>query len=134
MGQIANIAAHVYEKLGSGYSEEVYHRSMQVGLRLAGVRYDSKRVVELQYEGYYVGEAFPDLVVVLDSDKIVVELKAVMGVLGHAEEQQLRNYMDLLGVERGLLINFQQPGKKQGVTKLEVRELKPKAVDAAGGD
>ncbi len=91
MGQIADIAAHVYENLGSGCSEEVYHRSMQVGLRLAGVRYDSKRVVELQYEGHYVGEAFPDLVVTLESDKIVVELKAVMGVLGHAEEQQLRN-------------------------------------------
>ncbi len=41
--------------------------------------------------------------------------------------------MELLGVERGLFINFQQPGKKEDVTKLEVRDLKPQAVDAASG-
>ena len=79
MEQVVAIAKRVYEKLGSGYSEEVYHRSMQVGLRLAGLRYDSKKVVELQYEGHYVGEAFPDLVIVFESEKIVVELKAIMG-------------------------------------------------------
>ena len=123
MEQVVTIAKHVYEKLGSGYSEEVYHRSMQVGLRLAGLRYDSKKVVELQYEGHYVGEAFPDLVIIFESEKIVVELKAIMGSLGHAEEQQLRNYLNLLGATRGVLINFQQPGKTQGTTKLEKREL-----------
>ena len=62
---------------------------------------------------------------------IVVELKAVMGVLGHAEVQQLRNYMDLPGVRQGLLLKVQQPGKNQGVTELEVRKLKAKAADAA---
>jgi len=43
--------------------------------------------------------------------------------MGAAEEQQLRNYMKLLGIQRGLLINFQQPGKKPGKTKLEIREV-----------
>jgi len=45
------------------------------------------------------------------------------GELGASEEQQLRNYMTILNVQRGMLINFQQPGRKQGKTKLDIREL-----------
>ena len=59
----------------------------------------------------------------LRDGKLIVELKAISGVLGASEEQQLRNYMRLLNVGRGMLINFQQPGKKQGSTKLEIRML-----------
>ena len=33
---IAAIAHEVYRSLGSGFSEDVYDRTMQVGLRLAG--------------------------------------------------------------------------------------------------
>jgi PD-(D/E)XK nuclease superfamily protein len=43
--------------------------------------------------------------------------------LGASEELQLRNYLKLLNVKRGLLINFQQPGKKQGKTRLDIREV-----------
>jgi len=43
--------------------------------------------------------------------------------LGASEEQQLRIYMTILKVQRGMLINFQQPGRKQGKTKLDIREL-----------
>ena len=66
--------------------------------------------------------ATPDLVVHLGNGKLIVELKAISGELGAAEEQQLRNYMTILNVQRGLLINFQQPGRKQGKTKLHIRE------------
>jgi len=57
------------------------------------------------------------------SQKLILELKAISGELGASKEQQLRNYMSLLNVERGMLINFQQPGRKQGKTRLDVREL-----------
>ena len=60
---IRAIAEDVYETLGSGFPEIVYDRAMQVGLRLAGLRYDSQKVVELKYRDHYVGEGFPDLVV-----------------------------------------------------------------------
>jgi hypothetical protein len=45
------------------------------------------------------------------------------GIIGAAEEQQLRNYMTLLRIKRGLLINFQQPGKSPKKTRLEIREI-----------
>lgn len=119
---IRNIAEDVYKTLGSGFSEEVYD-AMQVGLRLANIGYEGQKVVELTYKDHYVGEGYPDLVVHLGNEKVVVELKAISGELGASEEQQLRNYMTILNVKRGMLINFQQPGRKQGKTELDIREL-----------
>jgi hypothetical protein len=52
----------------------------------------------------------------------VLELKAISGELGASEDQQLRNYLRILKIQRGLLINFQQPGKKPGKTRLDIRE------------
>jgi GxxExxY protein len=52
----------------------------------------------------------------------VVELKAVASELGASEEQQLRNYLRILNIERGLLINFQSPGRRAGTAELEIRE------------
>jgi GxxExxY protein len=60
---IRNIAEDVYKTLGSGFSEEVYDRAMQVGLRLANIGYEGQKVVELTYKDHYVGEGYPDLVV-----------------------------------------------------------------------
>src|SRR5947208_3311463 len=120
---IREIAEDVYKTLGSGFSEDVYDRAMQVGLRLAKIGYEGKKVVELKYKDHYVGEGYPDLVVHLGNEKLIVELKAISGELGASEEQQLRNYMTILKVQRGMLINFQQPGRKQGKTKLDIREL-----------
>jgi GxxExxY protein len=59
----------------------------------------------------------------LGSGNLIVELKAISGELGSSEEQQLRNYLRILNVKRGLLINFQQPGKKEGKTRLDIREV-----------
>jgi hypothetical protein len=53
----------------------------------------------------------------------LAKMKAISGELGASEEQQLRNYMTILKVQRGMLINFQQPGRKQGKNKLDIREL-----------
>jgi len=54
---------------------------------------------------------------------MVVELKAVGDELGASEEQQLKNYMKILKIERGLLVNFQQSGKNPRKTILETREI-----------
>ncbi|MFH0830995.1 MAG: GxxExxY protein [Parcubacteria group bacterium] len=55
--------------------------------------------------------------------RLVVELKAT-GKIGDKEEQQLRNYLHILGLNHGLLINFQAPGQNtKGRTKLEIQEV-----------
>lgn len=121
--EIKRIAKDVYRVLGSGFSEDVYDKAMQVGLRLAGFKYEGQKVVELKYKDHCVGEGYPDLVVRLGREKLIVELKAISGTLGASEEQQLRNYMKILNAKQGLLINFQQPGRNPKKTRLEMREI-----------
>jgi GxxExxY protein len=123
ISKIKAIAKDVYRVLGSGFTESVYDKAMQVGLRSAKIRYDSQKVVELLYKGHYVGEGYLDLIVYLGKERILVELKAVSGELGSAEDTQIRNYMRRLKIKHGLLVNFQQPGKKEGKTKLEFKEV-----------
>jgi len=121
--KIISIAKDVYRNLGSGYQEVVYDKAMQVGLRLVKIKYENQKVIELKYKDHCVGEGYPDLVVHLNGSKVIVELKAVGSEMGAAEEQQLRNYMKILKIKQGLLINFQQPGRKEGKTQLEIKEV-----------
>jgi len=122
--QIVRIAHHVYKTLGSGFEERVYENAVAVGLRLAKIPYQSQKVLEIAYRGHYVGEGYSDLIVGRGTSRIVVELKATGGKLGDKEEQQLRQYLKILGIKQGLLINFQAPGANtKGKTKLEVREV-----------
>jgi len=83
----------------------------------------AKKVIELKYKDHYVGEGYPDFVVHLNGIKCVIEIKAVGNELGLPEEQQLKNYMKILKIKYGLLINFQQPGRKEGKTNLETKEV-----------
>lgn len=123
ISKIKKLAAEVYEELGSGFDERVYQKAMEVGLRLAKIRYESQKVVELKFKDHYVGEGFPDLIVDLNGVRIVLELKAT-GKLGGKEENQVRNYMKILKIPYGLLINFQSPGTDvEKETELEIREI-----------
>lgn len=99
---ISTIAQNVYKTLGHGHSEAVYHRAMEVGLRKQNIKYDTERIVPIQYEGHVVGNSRLDLVI---NDTMIVELKSVSS-LKPKEITQLQNYMNLTGMKEGMLINF----------------------------
>jgi len=122
LNKIKNIAKDVYKSLGSGHQECVYDNAMQVGLRLSKIKYESQKVIELKYKDHYVGEGYPDIIVHFGRERVILELKAVGSILGQSEEQQIKNYMKILRIKNGLLINFQQP-KKEGKTQLEIKEI-----------
>lgn len=120
--RIRSIAEDVYRSLGSGFSEDVYDKAMQVGLRLAKIKYEPQKVVELKYKDHYVGEGYPDIVAGSGKNRTILELKAVGGKLGSSEIQQIKNYMRLPRVRNGILINFQQP-QREGKSELEIQEI-----------
>lgn len=99
---IVEIARHVYQALGYGHSEAVYHRAVEVGLRKACIRYDTERVVQVKYLGHTIGSKRLDLVI---NDDTIVELKSVNS-LKAKEVNQLTNYMRMTGIPNGILINF----------------------------
>lgn len=123
LNKVKKIAKDVYKSLGSGHQEVIYDKAMQVGLRLAKFKYENQKVVELKYKDHYVGEGYPDIIVNFGKDKLILELKAIGGNMGAGEEQQIKNYMKILKIKHGLLINFQQP-KREGKSQLEIKEIK----------
>lgn len=123
LDKIKQIAKDVYKALGSGFDEKVYDKALQVGLRLAKIRYENQKVVKLKYKDHYVGEGYPDIIAHLGAEKLVLELKAIAGNPGPSEEQQIKNYMRILKIKDGLLINFQQP-KKEGKSQIEIKEIR----------
>ena len=98
---VMDCARSVFETIGPGHSESVYHRAMEVALRLAGVQYETERVLPIVYRGHVVGNFRCDIVL----EDLVIELKAVSR-LGPREELQAVNYLKFSGKPRALLLNF----------------------------
>src|SRR5262245_23044379 len=109
---LRELSQDIYNKLGSGFDEVVYQKAFEVGLRLRSIPYEAQRIVPVFYETFYIGEGKDDLIVGNDGDRIVIELKAVESV-GHKEHAQIENYLRVLKVAIGLLINFPQPTKSK---------------------
>lgn len=103
MESILNAAAlDIWRNLGPGYSESVYHCAFEVALRNQTIYYETERIVPVYYMGQNVGHVRADLIV---DRKIVLELKSV-GKLNEQYRIQTRNYLKLLDLEVGYLINF----------------------------
>jgi GxxExxY protein len=103
---LRGITENIWASLGPGYSESVYHCAFEVALRKVGIYYETERIIPVFYEGQNVGHVRADLIV---DRKYVIELKAV-GKLNETYRIQTQNYMQLLRLEEGFLINF--PDKK----------------------
>jgi GxxExxY protein len=99
---LKGITENIWASLGPGYSESVYHCAFEVALRKVGIYYETERIIPVFYEGQNVGHVRADLIV---DRRYVIELKAV-GKLNDTYRIQTQNYMQLLGLEEGFLINF----------------------------
>ena len=98
---VLDCAHSVFDTIGPGHSEAVYHRALEVALRLAGIQYETERILPIVFRGHVVGNFRCDIVL----DDLVIELKAVSR-LGQREELQAVNYLKFSGKPRALLLNF----------------------------
>lgn len=99
---LKKISFKIFEKLGPGYSERVYHNAFEVELRLHAMDYDTEKILPIVYEGHTIGNLRVDLVV---DGRAIVELKSVTK-LKDEFRNQVKNYIKLTGLEAGYLINF----------------------------
>lgn len=105
MKKITELAQKVYQKLGSGFSERVYHNAMEVLLRMEGISYETERIVPIVFEEHTIGNMRADLIV---EKTVVVELKATKAITP-AMITQSQKYLQLLGLSQALVVNFPQP-------------------------
>lgn len=103
--KIINAFYTVYNRLGYGFLEKVYHNALLIELQNMDFEVRSQYPIKVYYEDYEVGEYYADILV---DDCIIIENKA-MEALREEHEYQLINYLKATDIEIGLLFNF---GKK----------------------
>jgi GxxExxY protein len=117
---IIGIYYNVYNELGFGFLEKVYHKALLIELKNNGYKIDSEKKVNVYYKNEVVGEYIPDIII---NDSVIVELKCVE-YLTDIHENQLLNYLKATDCEVGLILNF---GKDpQFIRKIFTNDLKKK--------
>lgn len=101
-GQIIKCYYKVYNTLGHGFLERIYHNSMIIDLVSHGLRVETEKPIAVFYQGQVVGAFAADIVV---EGRVIVELKANERLI-EAHEAQLVNYLRATEIEIGLLFNF----------------------------
>jgi len=99
---IIKIFYKVYNQLGYGFLEKVYHNAMLIELKSEGLICESQMQIIVFYNGLQVGEYYSDIIV---NNAVILELKA-SEVLVYENECQLINYLRATEIEVGLLLNF----------------------------
>jgi GxxExxY protein len=112
--KIIACAIAVHRTFGPGLLESAYFACMVVELRAHGLRVDVDVRVPLVYRGMKLDCGYKlDMVV---EDTVVLELKAITTVLP-VHEAQLVTYLKLTGKPVGLILNFNVPIMKDGITR-----------------
>jgi len=117
---IIGSAIEVHKELGPGLLESIYEKCLIHLLRNKGLKVVSQIRVPFLFRGLPLDcDLRLDLLV---DDRIVVEIKAVEGILP-IHEAQLLTYLKLLNKAKGILINFNctniyKEGQKTMVTDL----------------
>ena len=101
--KINGAAIEVHKILGPGLLENVYHRCLIEEFTLRNINFKSEVVVPVIYKGNNVNcELRCDFLV---ENLIVVEIKSASAIID-INRAQLLNYMNLLKVPKGILLNF----------------------------
>jgi GxxExxY protein len=92
----------VYNTLGYGFLEKVYHNAFLIELEKLGFDLESQSPIKVYYDEIMVGEYYADIIV---DECIIIENK-VGESLNKEHEYQLINYLRATDMEVGLLFNF----------------------------
>lgn len=101
--KINGACIEVHKILGPGLLESVYHQCLKEELSIRNIEFKSQFKVPVVYK-----EKLVDCVFFCDflvEDLIVIELKSVVQ-LAEIHRSQLINYINLLKMPKGILINF----------------------------
>ncbi|MFH1287714.1 MAG: GxxExxY protein [bacterium] len=108
--EIRGACFEVFNALGSGFKETVYHNALSKEFKLRKLNFEGKKRLKIYFKDEEVGIYEPDFIV---DDKIIIEVKAVP-IMPKYFENQLYYYLKCTEYKLGLLINF-------GANKLDIR-------------
>ena len=101
--------------LGPGLLESIYEASLCEEFVLRGIRFERQRAISVVYKGKPLEQAYRmDLIV---DGKLLIEVKAV-DALQPVHAAQVVTYLQLTGIEDGLLVNFNGLSLHNGLRRL----------------
>jgi GxxExxY protein len=113
--QIIGAAITVHRRLGPGLLESAYEACLAYELEKLGLYIERQKPVPLIYDPVKLDCGFrADLVV---ASLVAVELKCKEQI-HPVDEAQLLSHLRLLGLQVGLLINFQVTNLKDGIRRI----------------
>jgi GxxExxY protein len=112
---VLDAAFHVHSVLGPGLLESVYEAAMVVELKKRSLLVERQAPIAVSYEGEQLEVGFrADLIV---EKKVLVELKSVEAVTP-LFKKITTNYLKLIPLKLGYLINFNEDHLKDGLTRI----------------
>jgi len=100
---IIGAAMEVYNELGSGFLEVIYHDALKIELESSGIPFESKIPLLVYYCGHQLPHEY--LADMICYGRILVELKAQKEI-HDAHLAQTMNYLKATGLALGYVINF----------------------------
>ncbi len=129
---IYNIAKNIYQQLGPGHTEFIYHRAIEIELRYNNITYETEKRVLILYKDndnnqFTLGEERIDLFLL--KSNTIIELKAIVTPPKENEIIQIYKYYRELkkvnvNASYGLIINFPQAGVKSAKENIDFYEIK----------
>ena len=114
-GRIIGAAIEVYRELGPGLLELAYEECLCHELRLKGIGHERQKPLPLTYKDIKLDCGYRlDIVV---ENAIILELKACERI-EPIHKAQLLTYLKLTSLTIGLLLNFNVPIMKDGITRI----------------
>ncbi len=104
--KIIGCAFEVFNQLGSGHKEIVFHKALAVELTNQKLNFTEEVYFPVEFKGVIVGKNYFDFLI---DDKIIVEIKSLSKFSkGHFD--QTKNYLNVSKLELALLVNFGHDG------------------------
>lgn len=120
--KIVEACIEVHKELGPGLLESVYEVCTIAVLKRKGLLVESQVKLPVFFKGEKLEKDF--IIDILVENRIILELKAVEGILP-IHEAQLVTYLKLSDKRLGLLINFNVPLLVQGIRRKINGKLSP---------
>jgi GxxExxY protein len=93
----------VHNELGPGFSEKTYRNALVIALEEEGLSCAKEKEFKVTFRKCRVGTLRVDLVV---DEKVIIEIKAVSGVVPKIFHTQVISYLKASSIRTGLLVNF----------------------------
>ena len=131
--KILNSAIRVYDQLGPGHNERIYHKALVYELNCLGYNLDTEMNIIVRYKdskGNIHSLETERIDIFIHEEKVLIELKAIQKQIQAQEKAQLEKYINELNklnifVSDALVINFPQPNNKEIPSKIDyfVKEI-----------